>query len=100
MMEKGKNIIVTSEEVQDEIVGLLRERFGIFIELESGENYDFFGLHGLLGARDLTYLSYLLEIRYGVRFCMKEYDDPNFYHISGLAAMISNLVSEKNGVAP
>lgn len=95
-MDDRKNVIVTSEGVRKEIVNLLRDRFDISRDLEPGEENDFFGLRGLLAPRDLTYLSYLLEMRYDIQFGMKEYDDLRFYHISGLSEIIAEMISEES----
>lgn len=97
-MDNGKNAIVTPKGVRKEIVNLLCDRFDIPGDLKPEEENDFFGLRGLLEPRDLTYLSYLLEMQYGIQFGRKEYDDPRFYQISGLSEIVAELASEGSGV--
>lgn len=97
-MDAVKTNIATSEEVQEEIENLLHDRFDISEDLVSGED-NFFGIRGLLAPRELTYLSYLLEMQYGIQFRMEDYDDPRFYSISGLSEIVANILSEKREVS-
>ena len=88
-MGSEKTVMIVPEDVQKEIENLLKSRFDTPEDFGKGEEYDnFFGLRGLLHPRDLTYLAYILEQRFG----MKEYDDSRFYSLSGLSEIIAELI--------
>lgn len=90
-----KSVCVTSEEIRKEMEELLYERFDLSNEfaLERVERC-FFGVCGLINPRELTYLAYMLERKYGIRFSMKEYDDQRFYSISGLSEIVADIVAD------
>lgn len=66
------------------------------MEAAEGKDYPFFGLRGLLGPRELAYLTYLLETRYGIQFGMEEYDDPAFYSLDGLSGIVTQWMKDKS----
>ncbi len=95
-MDNNKNVIVTSEEIGKQIEKLLHTRFGVSenFTAESSDGDDaFFGLRSLLEPRELTYLAFMLETRYGIRFGMDEYDDPKFYCVRGLSEIVAEMVA-------
>lgn len=100
MMGVKKNAGSVPEDVRGEIETLLCDRFGL-TEKRISENAEgnFFGVRGLLKSRELTYLAYLLEMRYDIRFGMEEYDDQRFYSLPGLSELVSELVSKRCGEA-
>lgn len=96
-MNDKKNDIAVPEEIRKEIGILLHDRFDMpknFIP-EGGDD-TFFGLRGLLEPRELTYLTYMLETRYGIQFGMKEYDDSRFYSLIGLSEIVAGMMAEKS----
>ncbi len=97
-MGDKKNVAVVPEKIRREIETLLCDRFDLPGDFQS-ENVEgnFFGVRGLLKARELTYLAYLLEIHYGIRFDMEEYNDQRFYSLSGLSEIVSELVAGSSG---
>lgn len=96
MMEGGKAAMVVPEDVKKEIENFLKDRFDFPEDfVPGGEEDEFFGLRGLLHPRELTYLAYLLEQYYGIRFSMEEYDDPRFYSISGLSEIVAEVAKEQ-----
>ncbi len=96
-MDGLKSEMIVSEDVRKEIENLLQNRFDVPKDFFSERDYDdFFGLQGLLTPRELTYLAYMLEQGYGIRFSMKEYDDPGFYSLSGLSEIIVNMLNEQS----
>lgn len=96
-MDGERTEMMTSEDVRKEIENLLQNRFDVPEDFASGGEYDdFFSLEGLLVPRELTYLAYMLEQRYGIQFCMKEYDDPRFYSLSGLSEIIADMINRQS----
>lgn len=95
-MNVEKNEVTAPEEIRKAIVNLLHVYFGYFDNIEfNDKDYNFFGLHGVLGPRELTYLTYMLEMRYDIQFNMKEYDEPEFYSLNGLSEIIARMLTEK-----
>ncbi len=96
-MDGEKTAMVGPEDVQKEIENFLQVRFDLPEDFVPGrEEYEFFGLRGLLHPRELTYLAYLLEQRYGIRFRMEEYDDPRFYSLSGLSEIVAEVLKQQS----
>lgn len=94
-MGDEKNAMIVLEDVKKEIENLLQDRFEMREEfVPGGEEDDFFGLRGLLHPRELTYLAYLLEQRYGIQFSMEDYDDSRFYSLSGLSEIVAGLIKK------
>lgn len=95
-MDDGKNVNISKRDIRKEIENLLYIRFGIPEDcFTSDMPHDaFFGEHGLLSPRELTYLSYMLETQYGIQFSEKEYGNPRFYSLSGLSEIISEMTEE------
>ncbi len=96
-MDDGKNVAATLKGIREEIEILLCDNFGLSgkpgLEDEEGR---FFGVRGLLKPRELTYLAYMLQMQHGIRFDIREYDDPRFYSISGLSEIVVEMVEEKS----
>lgn len=93
-LESRNRADATIKKVRKEIEGLLHDRFDVSEDFALRENDNFFGMQGLFGPRELTYVSYMLEARYGIQFDKKEYDDPKFYSISGLSEIVAQMLSE------
>lgn len=95
-MRDEKCITVSLEGIRGEIEILIHERFSTSESVIS-ENVEgnFFGERGMMNPRELTYLAYLLEMRYGIRFGVKEYDDQRFYNLAGLSEIIMEMVGKK-----
>lgn len=96
-MDVRERVIIAPEDVRREIENLLQDRFEMPEEfVPGGEEDNFFGLRGLLGPRELTYLAYMLEQRYAIQFSMEEYDDPRFYSLSGLSEIVTDILKEQH----
>ena len=97
-MSKTNREIANSKVMQDAICDILHNRFGISSNLkEKVEDRDlFFGKNGLIHAREMTYLVYILEEEYGIKFGIQEYDDPRFYCLSGLSQIVIELIDGEN----
>ena len=93
-MGDGRYATVSSEEIRGEIENFIRDRFDSSERVIS-ENVEgnFFGERGMMNPRELTYLAYLLEMRYGIQFGMKEYDDERFYNLAGMSELIVEMVN-------
>ncbi len=88
---------IASEDIKKDIESLLQERFEMPEYFEpGGEEDDFFGLRGLLGPRELTYLAYILEQQFGIQFSMEDYDDSRFYSLSGLSEIVAGLIKKQS----
>lgn len=99
-MDNNKYVIVTSQEIGKEIEMLLHTRFGVsdnFTVEGSDEDDAFFGLRSLLEPRELTYLAFMLETRYGIRLGIEEYDNPKFYSVRGLSEIVAKMVAGNCG---
>ena len=84
---------IASEDIKKDIESLLQERFEMPEYFEpGGEEDNFFGLRGLLQPRELSYLAYILEQRYGIQFSMEDYDDSRFYSLSGLSQIVAGII--------
>ena len=96
-MDDEKRTAIILEEIRKEIKTLLHDRFGLKkgIMSESVEG-NFFGRRGLLNPLELTYLAYILEIRYIIHFSFKEYEDQRFYNLGGLSEIVMEMVTEKS----
>ena len=87
---------IASEDIKKDIESLLQERFEMPEYFEpGGEEDNFFGLRGLLQPRELSYLAYILEQRYGIQFSMEDYDDSRFYSLSGLSEIVAGIIKNK-----
>ncbi len=96
-MDEGRNVTANLKEIREEIEVLLCDNFGLSEKLKlEDEEVRFFGVRGLLRPRELTYLAYMLQMQYGIRFGIQEYDDPRFYSISGLAEIVEEMVERKS----
>lgn len=96
-MNSRNQMTIVPEEVRMKIEDLLHTSFHVHIKdvLTEGVDCPFFGIHGLLNPRELTYLTYLLEINYDIKFNEDNYDDPMFYSVDGLSAIVAHLVKGK-----
>ena len=84
---------IASEDIKKDIESLLQERFEMPEYFEpGGEEDNFFGLRGLLQPRELSYLAYILEQRYGIQFSMEDYDDSRFFRLSGLSEIFAGII--------
>jgi len=96
LMVEEQNMIVAPEEVRKEIENLLNTKFHFPKDFATkSKDYPFFGLHGLLCPRRMTYLTYMPERQYGIRFSMEEYDDTMFYSLDGLSEIVARLVNSR-----
>ena len=88
-----ENECINVETIINYIKKLIHEKFDFLDIFIAGEecNY-FFGRDGVLCPRELTYLSYMLEEYYNIKFSVEDYDDHKFYCISGLAEIIAQKV--------
>lgn len=93
-MKSRNTTDATVKKVRKGIENLLHERFGVPEDFALRENDNFFGVQGLLGPRELTYVTYMLEAQYGIQFDKKEYDALKFYSISGLSEIVAQMLSE------
>lgn len=92
--EKNKSAV--PEEIKIEIENLLCTKFEMSEDFTSeNKNKDFFGLRALLKPRELTYLAYMLEMRYNIRFSVDDYDDPRFYNLTGLSEIVAEMLNNK-----
>ena len=84
---------IASEDIKKDIESLLLERLEMPEYFEpGGEEDNFFGRRGLLQPRELSYLAYILEQRYGIQFSMEDYDDSRFYSLSGLSEIVAGII--------
>lgn len=98
-MDSEKNAMIVPEDIKKEIENLLQDRFEMPEEfVPGGEEDNFFGLRGLLQPRELSYLAYILEQRYGIQFSMEDYDDSRFYSLSGLSEIVVELLEKQSNL--
>lgn len=98
-MVGGETAKIDSENIKKDIENLLQDRFEMPEYFEpGGEEDDFFGLRGLLHPRELSYLAYILEQRYGIQFSMEDYDNSRFYSLSGLSEIVAGLIKKQSSL--
>ena len=95
-MNNKKNKYIMQEKIREEIKDLLCTRFEVpknFIHRMENTEGSFFGVQCLIGPRELTYLVYILEKHYNICFSETEYDNPQFYSLSGISEIIANMIT-------
>lgn len=75
---------LTPESICDDILNILKGKF----DVREPKVQKFFGLEGLLGARELVYLIHILEDRYGICFTAEDMDEERFYTVDGMADIV------------
>lgn len=90
--EKIKNIDLKDKIVGD-IFNILDANFNIHLDRASNNilEKNMFGNDIRLVSREMVYLVYLLEQKYGIKFNDKDMDNMAFYTISG----ISNIICDR-----
>lgn len=94
-MDNGISATVFLEEIRKEIEILLYDRFELKEDIIERLKVNFFWEHGMFNPRELTYLAYMLEMRYGIQFGIQEYDDQRFYNLTGLLEIVGEMVAKK-----
>lgn len=83
-MTLAEDTKLTSASICADILDILKEKF----DVREPKVQKFFGLEGLLGARELVYLVHILEGRYGVCFTAEDMDEERFYTVDGMADIL------------
>ena len=78
------------------IIHILIERFDVALSrFPINRKEHFFGVNGLLCARDMIYLVHILEEKYDIVFTEADFDDLNFYTLDGLMQNIEHKRNSK-----
>lgn len=75
---------LTAEAICTDILDILKEKF----DVQEPKAQKFFGLEGLLNARELVYLVHILEDRYHIYFTAEDMDEERFYTVDGIADIV------------
>lgn len=92
--EKIKNIDLKDKIIRD-IFDILETKFNIHLDRASSNISEkiMFGNDIRLVSREMVYLVYMLEQKYGIIFNDNDMDNIKFYTISGIADIICDRIS-------
>lgn len=82
----------TLESICVDILDILKEKF----DVQEPKVQRFFGLEGLINARELVYLVHILEDRYHINFTAEDMDEERFYTVDGMADIMYSKLNPGN----
>jgi acyl carrier protein len=78
------------QQIRTGIEEILSDKFNIYLDTKVGDAgaLNFFGRKINLNVRDMLYLFYMLEQKWGVNFDDSDVDDNSFYSLGGITDII------------